>query len=441
MDGVDNGGREEAGTKMSDIVWTNTTIKLGDLKPWTQNPRQSTKKQARKLLESWEKFGQVQTIAVDPDGNVLDGHQRLSALLTVYGKAYQVDARQSSRALTEDERKELVITLHAGAVGSWDWDSLSGWDAPDLMEWGFSQETLADWKRDVGALGNLLESEKPGESADAEPQIDRAAELQEKWQVQPGELFEIGAHRLICGDCTDGGTVAKLMGGEKADITFTSPPYNAGVSAQLRGNTSINDNLYKDEYDDNKSDVDYLALLSGFTDVALSCSKYLFCNIQVLSGNKNAFIQYWHKYSNVFCDVAIWDKQHAAPAAAKRVMDSRFEFILIFGGNGSRAVGTRDFRGMVHNVYTGNPQRNNDFSAVHAATFPVDFPAYFIETFTNKNELVYEPFSGTGTTMVAAQNLSRKCYGVEISPQYCSVVLQRMSDAFPGISISRFPPD
>lgn len=145
---------------MSDILWTNTTIKLGDLKPWTQNPRQSTKKQARKLLQSWEKFGQVQTIAVDPDGNVLDGHQRLSALLTVYGNGYTVDARQSNRALTEQERKELVITLHAGAVGAWDWDSLSGWDAPDLLEWGFDTDTLSDWKRDVGALGNLLGSEE-----------------------------------------------------------------------------------------------------------------------------------------------------------------------------------------------------------------------------------------------------------------------------------------
>ena len=168
---------KEIDKKMSDIVWTNTTVKLGDLKPWTQNPRQSTKKQARKLLESWEKFGQVQTIAVDPDGNVLDGHQRLSALLTVYGPTYRVDARQSNRALTEQERKELVITLHAGSVGSWDWDSLSGWDAPDLMEWGFDSETLADWKRDVGALTSLVASESVLDEEDAFsalPDEDRA---------------------------------------------------------------------------------------------------------------------------------------------------------------------------------------------------------------------------------------------------------------------------
>lgn len=157
---MDEGDGKASVSEMSDIIWTNTTIKLGDLNPWTHNPRQSTKKQARKLLQSWEKFGQVQTIAIDPDGNVLDGHQRLSALLTVYGNGYTVDARQSNRALTEQERKELVITLHAGAVGAWDWDSLSGWDAPDLLEWGFDADTLSDWKRDVGALVNLLGSEE-----------------------------------------------------------------------------------------------------------------------------------------------------------------------------------------------------------------------------------------------------------------------------------------
>jgi len=173
---------KEIDEKMSDITWKNVVVTLGDLKPWTQNPRQSTKKQARKLLESWEKFGQVQTIAVDPDGNVLDGHQRLSALLTVHGNAYRVDARQSNRALTEQERKELVITLHAGAVGSWDWDSLSGWNAPDLMEWGFDSETLADWKRDVGALGNLLGSEE--EVPNFEPVgIDEQGRLDQKKPV------------------------------------------------------------------------------------------------------------------------------------------------------------------------------------------------------------------------------------------------------------------
>ena len=134
------------------ITWTQVTVTLGDLKPWGQNPRTSTKRQAAKLLESWNEFGQVQTIAVSPSLDVLDGHQRLSALLAVHGKGYTVDARQSSRALTEDERKRLVVLLHAGAVGAWDWDLLSGWDAGDLIEWGLDDSTLADWRRELGVV-------------------------------------------------------------------------------------------------------------------------------------------------------------------------------------------------------------------------------------------------------------------------------------------------
>ncbi len=146
---------------MAPITWSNVQVTRGELQPWADNPRLSTKAQARRLLESWQRFGQVQTIAIGPAGQVYDGHQRLSALLTLHGKSYQVDARQASRELTDEERRALVVTLHAGAVGAWDWDSLSGWDAGLLTDFGMDSETLTNWQRDVTALGNLLASEAP----------------------------------------------------------------------------------------------------------------------------------------------------------------------------------------------------------------------------------------------------------------------------------------
>jgi DNA modification methylase len=110
-------------------------------------------------------------------------------------------------------------------------------------------------------------------------------------------------------------------------------------------------------------------------------------------------------------------------------MNSRFEFVFIFGEQGSnRAIGTHEFRGNVDNVYSGNPQRQNEFSAVHAATFPVDFPEYFIDNFTNRSEVVLDPFNGTGTTLIACERLGRKCRAVEISPGYVAVALQRWAD-------------
>ena len=133
------------------ITWQPCTVKLSDLRPWADNPRMSTKKQAQRLLDSWTRFGQVQAIAIGPDNEVYDGHQRLSALLTVHGNGYTVDARRCSRALSDEERRALVVTLHAGAVGSWDWDALSGWDAGELQQWGFDGDTLTNWQKDVTA--------------------------------------------------------------------------------------------------------------------------------------------------------------------------------------------------------------------------------------------------------------------------------------------------
>lgn len=297
------------------------------------------------------------------------------------------------------------------------------------------KDLLREWNNETNNLKEMLNAEQ-AESVDAEPQTDRAAELLEKWKVQTGDLWQIGEHRLICGDCTDAAVVVRVMENQGA-MCFTSPPYNAGVSAKLRGNTSIDDNLYKDEYNDDQTEDDYFELLNSFTNNALSVCDYVFVNIQVLAGNKKAFIRYWNNLSDVFCDVAIWRKRQAAPAAAKRVMDSIFEFVLVFGGNGSRAIGTRDFRGMVRNVFEGDAQHGNDFSDMHAATMPIYLPEYFIKTFTNENELIYEPFCGTGTTLVACQNLSRRGRAVEISPAYCAVTLERMSTAFPALEIKR----
>lgn len=102
--------------KKNTITWTNCKVKLIDLKPWDKNPRKSTKEQSERILESVNEFGQVDVLAIGPDNEVYNGHQRLGALLIKYGGGYEVDARRSSRKLTEEERKKLTILLHAGAA-------------------------------------------------------------------------------------------------------------------------------------------------------------------------------------------------------------------------------------------------------------------------------------------------------------------------------------
>jgi len=407
--------------------------KLTDYKPLTRNPNKGTQRGTGILEQSVRELGAGRSILVDKNGVILAGNHAQEAFVNA-GIDDVIEVQTDGKKIVVVKRTDLDADSSAGKkmaiMDNRTSEQGLAWDAVVV------EDLLNEIKDDEGELDAYLESlakdtgavigDEPPEDQGA--QIDKAEELRVKWGVELGQLWQLGEHRLICGDCTDKAVVDRVMSGKKASITFTSPPYNAGVSAKLRGNTSIDDNLYKDEYDDNKSQPEYLELLTKFTDLCFDVSEYQFINIQVLAGNKKAFLEYWYKYSDKFADVAIWDKQHAAPAAALRVMDSRFEFVLIFSKQANRAIGTNNFRGMVHNVYSGNPQRHNDYAASHAATFPVDFPEYFIEHFTNKNEFIYEPFCGTGTVIIACERLNRKCRAIEISPAYCAVAIQRWVD-------------
>ena len=234
---------------------------------------------------------------------------------------------------------------------------------------------------------------------------------------------EIHSHRLMCGDSTDKETVELLMNGNKADIEFTSPPYNAGASEKLSGNTHTTDSKYLSNNDDLDN---YDELLFKSTENGILFSKYAIINIQMLAGNKLVFCDYLHKFKDQLCDIAIWRKTSTAPAMAERVMNSQFEFVLFFSQeNNSRAVGTNNFRGTVSNVFDCSPQRKNEFSNIHAATFSVEFVSNYINNFSNKNDSVLDLFGGTGTTLVACEQLNRTCYMMELDPRYCDVIIKR----------------
>jgi len=164
---------------MSDVTWTPTTIPLRALTPWERNPKRISKTHAARLLDLWERLGQFQTIAIGPSGEVYDGHQRLSVLKAAHGKGFEVQALQSSRALSEKEREELTVAAHVGTVGQFDWDALSGWDAGDLQAWGFDGELLAGWQTDIGALRTMIETTPDFQPVDEseQPRLDQKAPI------------------------------------------------------------------------------------------------------------------------------------------------------------------------------------------------------------------------------------------------------------------------
>jgi DNA modification methylase len=392
---------------------------IQEIKSNPNNPRLIKDHKFKQLVKSIQDFPQMlelRPIVIDENNMVLGGNMRLKACL----EAGLTDVPViHANNLSEEKKKEFIVKDNVG-YGEWDWDDLANnWDALELTEWGldipnFDAEVLEAQEDNFAAPEGGIETD-----------------------IVLGDLFEIGEHRLLCGDSTDSELLSKLMNEQKANLAFTSPPYNAGKSEALSGNTHTIDNKYN-EYNDNQTKDNYLDLLVGFTNNALLNSDYLICNIQSLAGNKIALIEYLYQYKDNFIDVAIWDKGHGAPAMAENVMTSAWEYMLFISSKNkaSRAIPNANFRGTVPNIYRGKPNRNNEFSSVHAATFPIDLPEWALQ-FTKEGNIILDQFCGTGTTMVASHQLKRKCYGMELDPKYCQVIVDRMRKLDPALEIKK----
>jgi DNA modification methylase len=310
---------------------------------------------------------------------------------------YEVDVRVSSRELTEQERKKLVIYLRKGTVGSFDWDILANnFEIPDLLEWGFSEKELT---------GLDFGGEKP---EDPGAQIDKAEELREKWGVCLGQLWQLGEHRLICGDCTDKAVVERVMQGEKAQVIFTDPPYGVDYD----GGAKKRDKLEGDEVG---TEIYYLALplMAEFAD-------------------DNAPLYLWYA-----------DGHAAAAAAAAAAAGYQITAQIIWAKNQAQFVTSAHYKGKHEPCYyahkKGKSARwfgpNNEVTLwecdrsprndYHPTQKPVELAERAIRNSSKIDDIVVDGFLGGGTTLIACERLGRKCRAIEISPAYVSVALER----------------
>ena len=389
---------------------------ITDIKPNPKNPRVIKDEKYRQLCDSLRNFPEMLdkrplVCFTDIDGKlvVLGGNMRLKAAIELGMKELPVALADD---WTDEQRAEFLIKDNVG-FGEWNWEELQAdWDVEKLGEWGLDipQQFIVE-----------------PEATEDDYEIPDVIET----DIVFGDLFEIGQHRLLCGDSTDSDAVAKLMNGSKADISFTSPPYNAGTTpTEIKmGKTS----KYANDSDD-KSEDEYLKLLTDFTNNTLLFSEYSFVNIQSLSGNKTALIDFLYNMKSVYADTLIWNKQNSQPAMAENVLNSQFEYVHVFSNKANRAIGTKKFRGTLSNVIEISKQTQNKVKE-HNATFPIDLAAHFILNFCEKS--VLDLFLGSGTTMVAAHQLNRKCYGMELDPKYCQVIIDRMRKLDPDLVIKK----
>ena len=390
-------------------------VKLTDIKPNPNNPRLVKDDKFAKLVQSIKDFPEMlelRPIVVNDDMIVLGGNMRLKACKEAGLK--EVHIIKASQ-LTEEQQREFIIKDNLG-YGEWDWEMIANqWDADKLNEWGMD---IPDFK---------------GEEIEA---IEDDYEIPEeiKSDIVQGDLIEIGQHRLICGSATNIEDWIKLEI-QSGTACFTSPPYNAGNSAKLTGNKAMSakGNFYE-SYNDNSED--YSTLLKESLSNAIAYTDGVCFNVQPLANNKAKLLKWVVDNEATFVDILTWDKGHAAPAMAEGVCSSRFEWLCVFNReNNSRHIPLSSWRGTISNVYQAPPQRQNEFSGIHAATFPLHLPSFIIADLMNRCTAVIDCFMGTGTTMVAAHQLGRKAYGIELDPKYCQVIVDRMMKLDPSLEV------
>ena len=396
------------------MAWESRIIGHGEAAPadLVGNPRNwRTHPQAQRdaLAGVLDEVGWVQDVIVNKrTGYLVDGHARVA----VAAQRGETSVPVVYVDLSEDEERLILATLDPlSAMAEADDDALA--------------DLLAAVTAEDGALASMLEALAPLAPVDGSD--TEAGEPAEEPYVKRGEVWQVGEHRIMCGDSTNGDDVATLMDGDRADICFTSPPYALGKSIRLSGNTAMSEKSSPYVGDDDASD-EWPGMMSAWFDVAVDVAGAVLTNVQPLAGNKRDLMQWIADRRDRLVDVVVWDKGHAAPQMAAGVLASQYEWVVIMADPGaSRSVPYSSWRGTVSSVYSAPPQRQNEYSKIHAATFPLHLPEWVLMTLCDEAASVYDPFLGSGTTAIAAANRGRKCYGMEISPAYAQVSIERLA--------------
>ena len=387
------------------------------------NPRQITNEELEKLKTSLEEFGYIEPIIVnDVNNHVVGGNQRLRALI-----ALGYDEVDCVYVHITDINKEKACNVALNKIsGDWDEDKLRvvlediELSPIDIKLTCFEELELTE-----------LEVKEPITVHEDEFNVEDEEDIEVN--VKEGDLYRLGEHYLLCGDSTVEANVKKLMQGAKADISFTSPPYNAGFGANI---TKPNGRSKYLNDDDNKSAEEYLQFLNSYLSNVSKYAQYNFCNIQYLSNNKIPLINFIHDNLQTLADIIIWDKTRSQPQLAENVLNSEWEFVLCFSEKGNRAIGTEKFHGTLKNIVHIPNVTNNEYSKVHNATFPMEFAEHFIKNFSTYS--VLDVFGGSGTTMIVCEQLHRQCYMMELDPYYCQIIINRWEE-YTGQKAEKLP--
>lgn len=374
-------------------------VPISKIKPNPKNPRVIKDDKFKKLCKSIEEFPQMLekrplVCFTDVDGNfvVLGGNMRLKASKEVGLKELPILLADD---WTEEQKNEFLIKDNVG-FGEWNWEELhSDWDVEQLDEWGLDVPSFEDEE--------VLEAVE--DDFDATPPEEPKTFL--------GDLYEIGEHRLLCGDSTDSDQVAKLMNGQKADMVFTDPPYGMNLNTNYAdihknhiGDAKNQSKIIGDDEDFNF--LDFYSLFEYVKEQFWWGADYYKNQIP-----KEGCFLVWDKTLGEHKDrignefEICWSKQ-----THKKIID-RIKWVGFIG------------------------LQKNDGKRQHPSQKPIQLCIRYINDYSKENNLIIDLFLGSGSTMVASHQLKRKCYGMELDPKYCDVIVKRMIKLDDTLTIKR----
>jgi DNA modification methylase len=394
-------------------------VKINSIKTNPKNPRLIKDDKFKKLVNSIKEFPQMlelRPIVVDENNIILGGNMRHKACIEAGLKeVYIVQAKD----LTDLQKDEFIVKDNVG-FGEWDWNILANeWDTDKLTDWGL------DLPLDVSV--QELEAEEDDYEIPNEITTD----------IVLGDLFEIGEHRLLCGDSTDSDLVAKLMNGQKADMVFTDPPYNVDFKGQDLSNTtkdgieilghkganSKHDKIKNDSMPDDKF-VDFMKeVLSNVTLFNKGAWYFSFCDLKL-----DLLLTPLKEMGFNWKSIIIWKKNQATLSG--KDYKSRYEPI-VYGCPENSFYGERYKQ---EDIWEFQRTLKND---LHPTMKPIPLIENALNNSSKIGMNVLDLFLGSGSTMVAAHQLKRKCYGMELDPKYCQVIIDRMKKLDPSLEIKR----
>ena len=390
-------------------------VEVSALIPYAKNSRTHDDAQVAQIAASIKEFGWTNPILVDGDKGVIAGHGRLLAARKLgMAKVPTIELKD----MTEAQKKAYVIADNKLALNA-------GWDTNFLS---LELQELKDQDFDLTLLGfddKELDALLAPETTEGLTDEDSVPDTPIEPKTKLGDIYILGNHRLMCGDSTSIDAVEKLKNGNKADICFTSPPYNAG-SLDIKGNERTQKKY--NSFDDNQSEDEYRDfVISNLNCIFSVCNEVLY-NIGLVEGNKRVIVDVLAHYREQFKDIIYWKKNNVAPHIQGGVINNLVEFILCFGDGKRKFQNAQFTQGSYYNVIEGSSAAGNEFSKIHKATFPTYLPENIIQNFCPVKGSILDTFGGTGTTMIAAEKLSRKSYLMELDPKYCDVIVKRWED-------------